>query len=188
MAKEKEFATHRIIEAMGQKTDSLITQHHDEMISKLKESIENSRIIAERHSLETLQRDALYFKDQLKSVQAEQRYATMASLLKYRQELLNDYIESLKVKILEFKNSSEYDQYLKDAIGSVSEPILVHLDKSDQSRITNIEVKVIDLPLGGVLVETKDKIYDYSFKTRLNDAITQFQENEALQLRRAQDE
>ena len=111
-------------------------------------------------------------------------------LFSEREKIKNDVFEQVRVKIAEFCKSEQYNEFLKQSVGSLKEYFVDgsyievrSQDKNVVDALVGIPVKVNDeILLGGVRVICNDIVYDDTIDTRLANQSSWFEENSALEI------
>ncbi|QIK57668.1 hypothetical protein G7059_07330 [Erysipelothrix sp. HDW6A] len=116
-------------------------------------------------------------------IESELRFENNRKLRNERSLLLDELKESLTKDILEFINTKEYASYLNQIIQTLKERVNAHdlivkVRAEDHKLITeDVTVESIELPMGGIICEYQNLVFDYSLKTRFDTAIETFIKN-----------
>lgn len=119
-------------------------------------------------------------------VESELRFSVQKRLRIRRQELLDEFAQDLKDKILEFRNSSKYHAYIEDCLKNLNlekaTPVVISIRKEDQALVSmeGVTFKNIDFELGGFLCEQGNVVYDYTLDSRFDSAIDYFVQESQL--------
>lgn len=189
MANEKEKASQAIVEAIEREASQLIQHDHDAERARLNASLEKYH--DDVRASFALQYDTLKdrFEQSKKSEASTQRFHTMQALLEYRETLMQAFKTEMIDKLNAFRKTQAYPIYLNEAISCVSEEIMsMSVLNADAHLIKGENVHYRDAGLGGIRIETKHRIYDYTFETRLEKALLELQKDSRLQLKGGHDE
>lgn len=186
MAQEKKKATLAIINELQKQKEQIILQEHDAVIDTYKQSIEDYKKEIEKMYQDKLKAQETLMSQEIKQVTSSQRYRQMQEMLSYRKELLDQFTDDLKADIERFRSSDAYPVYLDTVLQSVSNPTLVICDVKDEGFIDFHNITTVTLPLGGIKIETETQIYDFTLKSRLDEAIGKFQTIVELQIKEGQ--
>lgn len=174
MANEKFLAAQSIIKKITNQNEVELQMMDEKYQNKASELITKHEFYLknkQKEDLDTLKKE---LNLALKKESSSLKQALHQSLLEAKQKDFQSFEEEIKEEILIFKNTPEYKTYLEDCIQSVKEDITkIFLDSSDLHYYENAEP--LDLPLGGILIETENKIYDFSLQEKLNKEIKTLQ-------------
>lgn len=183
MAKEKQKATDTIIALIQSHTDAIIQSAHDEKLKTLKEAIEDDNQHLYKEFETQLEDYNIELEQKLKQFKSSLRYQGMVEMLDFRQSLVDALETSLKASIQDYRSTQDYQMYLEACINSIDFYDVIYLDTMDLDKIQNSKVQVKPLRLGGVIIESDQKIYDFSLEHRLKLSLDSLLHMESLQLK-----
>lgn len=184
MAGEKQRAADQITSRIKSYAKEVIQKEHDDQITAIQNELKQYRKDLQKHFDERLKLEEQQFNQSITQKQALQRYEVQQNLLRFRQSLLEAFKQRLITELQDFRKHPGYHDYLKqviqDTVGDGAAIIL--LDHDDAGFINDARVQYQSLPLGGIKIEQDQMIYDYSFTTRLEEALEGFQKNPQLRI------
>lgn len=107
---------------------------------------------------------------------------TQKELLQMKNQKFLDYKETCKEEILLFRKSKDYKKYLEKALSKVNTPIKKIVVDYQDAELLNENVTLDEIPLGGVIIETERKIYDFRLEKRLEQAFLELQEQTKIEI------
>lgn len=172
--KEEESKFQIALDELKKENESLLEQKKKELEAQRDEIIKRKLAMAEREINEKISEEKTKVKEQV---------------LKMREEILQDFIQSLYLKASAFTKTSEYGQYLFDKVDkailefgdmyftiyvreSDKEIVKKHLEETYANRFDKFNIETMPSNLiGGFLIEDKEKTFlvDYSLKTLIDD-------------------
>lgn len=172
--KEEENKFQIALDELKKENESLLEQKKKELEAQRDEIIKRKLAMAEREINEKISEEKTKVKEQV---------------LKMREEILQDFIQSLYLKASAFTKTSEYGQYLFDKLDkailefgdmyltiyvreSDKEIVKKHLEDTYSNRFDKFNIETMPSNLiGGFLIEDKEKTFlvDYSLKTLIDD-------------------
>lgn len=185
MAGEKARASAQITSTIQSLAQAKIQKEHDHQIESIQNELKTYQADVQARFDAQLKREQAHFERQLFQKIALQRYEVQQDVLKYRQELLENFRQSLISDIEAFRQSDAYAAYLEAVVVKHAPADLncvIQVDNSDINRIQDQRVQGVNLPLGGVKIVSDTKIIDFSYQTRLQHALKTFQEDPKLQI------
>ncbi len=141
---------------------------------------ETTSILSEKEALLRQEQTSLIdeTKRKLNQEWTKEKSTTDLKLKKRRLAVIVDlydaFNQELEDAINAYRSTPEYKAYILDKISGISNIEKILLDINDKAL--NIEgATYIDMPLGGVIIETSRTVYDDSFKKKLSDRLKSLQ-------------
>ncbi|AZK44179.1 ATPase [Erysipelothrix piscisicarius] len=119
-------------------------------------------------------------------VESELRFSVQKRLRMRRQELLDSFGNEIKEKVVHFRKSEDYKNYLDQCLDGLNLdptlPVVISICREDQLLfdVKNATIEFIELELGGFLCEVGNVVYDYTLDSRFNDAMKYFVQESQL--------
>lgn len=141
--------------------DKSIQEYHDEQYRIMNAKLDRIR---ESNDKTTLKKES------------ELRFEVSQKLRDRRSELFAEFNDRLKTEVVGFLNSSDYANFLNDVvINNYKEGDVVALRKQDIPLITTkCNMREKEFELGGLMIESNQKVYDFTLMSRYKDALQAF--------------
>lgn len=181
MSGEKQKMSESIVDSIISEVEATTLKMENEYQNTVQKEIDDYRSQVElsiNQKIETIRKR----EEKKRSTQeSELRFSVSQKLRQHRLELYNKFEMDMKNNILKFLESDGYKVYLNDVVKSIQEQGIdqegvFKFREQDFKLLKNDQVSCIsqDLELGGIIFETKTKVYDYSLLTRFNNAMETF--------------
>ena len=163
--KELDDAMGAMDETYQLQSKTILAQHKNMLQNQMDEKIKKTQKDFERN-----------YKHQASLLNIE----TQKTLLEEEAKLFEAYEFVLSESIQDLRKTKAYRDYLKQCLKQVKEPVeKIYLDQSEMDYFEG--ALSADLPLGGILIETKNRIYDFDLNKKLKSLILTIQEETDLE-------
>lgn len=107
-------------------------------------------------------------------------------LLNLRKELLNPLYIKLKERLIDFKNSKNYVEFIQKRLSLIQEKGTIYIKSEDELLFTTLidsdfEIKFINLEIGGFIFrDNNSNEYDFTLDTKYLETLNSFKSNKEL--------
>ena len=176
MPGEKKRASEEMIEGIFERSSQAVDDLDHGQERQLESVLDSYKLELDQNYIEKTSQLKRHYQSIQKGLEHNIRYENLSELRKFRTELLNEFEQSLRNSLSDYRMTEDYTHYLEDKVSEYAkdEKAVIYLDVTEIEKLNDKRVQTKKLPLGGIIIEDEHYIYDFSLENKLEQMIKEF--------------